>query len=141
IRADAAEPNDSAGSAASIVPGARNAYTVGAGDVDYFTFIAKAGTHYVCETVTEQVDTQLEIFAGDALLGASDDRGAGRIDSSISWRAEREQTITVRVSARGGSYGAYELLCAAAPPPPPLTGPPVAIVTPAATATLTNTAV
>lgn len=140
IRADGAEPNDSAGSAAPIVPGARNAYTVGAGDVDYFTFIAKAGVHYLCETVTEQVDTQLEVFAGDALLEANDDRGAGRIDSSVTWRAEREQAVTVRVSARGGSYGAYELSCAAVAPPAAAVGPPLTVVSPTATATLTATA-
>lgn len=140
IRDDAAEPNDHAASAAPIVPGARNGYTVGAGDVDYFTFIAKAGAHYVCETITEQVDTHLELFNGDVLLIANDDRDAGRIDSSVAWSAQQEQAITVRVSTRGGSYGAYELLCAAAPPPP-LLAPPGPIVTPRATATLTETAI
>ena len=113
LPADAAEPNDSPAAARPVTPGQRATYSVGDGDVDYFTFIAKAGRAYSCETVTEQVDTQLTLWAGGLPLGMNDDRAAGRVDSFLSWTAVVEQVVVVQVEARGGSFGAYELLCQA----------------------------
>ncbi|MCA9999849.1 MAG: hypothetical protein KDE56_29000, partial [Anaerolineales bacterium] len=55
LQPDLAEPNNSPETARPVTPGVHTTYTVGAGDVDYFTFIAKAGSRYVCETVTDQV--------------------------------------------------------------------------------------
>ena len=113
MQPDLAEPNNSPETAHPVTPGQRDTYTVGAGDVDYFTFIAKAGRRYVCETVTDQVDTLLTVLD----IGVNDDRGVGRVDSSLAWTVTMEQTAVVRVEARGGSVGQYEFGCQAAAPP------------------------
>ncbi|MCC6607014.1 MAG: hypothetical protein IT327_27655 [Anaerolineae bacterium] len=114
ISPDLAEPNNSPETARPVTPGLRDTYTVGAGDVDYFTFIAKAGSRYVCETVTDQVDTLLTVLD----IGVNDDRGVGRVDSSFAWTAHGEQTAVIRIEARGGSFGQYEFGCQAAAQPP-----------------------
>jgi hypothetical protein len=120
ILPDLAEPNNSPETARPVTPGLRDTYTVGAGDVDYFTFIAKAGNRYVCETVTDQVDTLLTVMD----IGANDDRGVGRVDSSFAWTVDEEQTAVIRVEARGGSYGQYEFVCQPASPLPVAVQPP-----------------
>lgn len=120
ILPDLAEPNNSPETARPVTPGLRDTYTVGAGDVDYFTFIAKAGNRYVCETVTDQVDTLLTVVG----IGANDDRGVGRVDSSFAWTAEVEQMAVIRVEARGGSFGQYEFVCQPAAPLPVAVQPP-----------------
>ena len=122
IQPDLAEPNNSPETAQPITPGMRDTYTVGAGDVDYFTFIAKAGSRYVCETVTDQVDTLLTVLD----IGINDDRGVGRVDSSFAWTADAEQTAVLRIEARGGSFGQYELGCQAVVPQPAASQPPLA---------------
>jgi hypothetical protein len=111
IRADLAEPNDTPETAFPITPGVRGTYTVGGGDVDYYTFIAKAGRRYACETATNQVDTLLTVTAGPVVLGINDDRGVGRVDSYVEWQAAEEQVVIVKVEARGGSYGQYDFVC------------------------------
>ncbi len=120
ILPDLAEPNNSPETARPVTPGLRDTYTVGAGDVDYFTFIAKAGNRYVCETVTDQVDTLLTVVD----IGVNDDRGVGRVDSIFAWTADVEQTAVIRVEARGGSYGQYEFVCQPASPLPVAVQPP-----------------
>ncbi|MCP5353515.1 MAG: PPC domain-containing protein [Chromatiales bacterium] len=120
ILPDLAEPNNSPETARPVTPGLRDTYTVGAGDVDYFTFIAKAGNRYVCETVTDQVDTLLTVVG----VGVNDDRGVGRVDSNFAWTADVEQTAVIRVEARGGSYGQYEFVCQPAAPLPVAVQPP-----------------
>ena len=120
ILPDLAEPNNSPETARPVTPGLRDTYTVGAGDVDYFTFIAKAGNRYVCETVTDQVDTLLTVMD----IGVNDDRGVGRVDSYFAWTADVEQTAVIRVEARGGSYGQYEFVCQPAAPLPVAVQPP-----------------
>ena len=111
IPSDIAEPNDSPETAYALTPGLRQTYSVGGGDVDYFTFLAKAGNQYSCETVTGQVDTLLILTTGDTVLGINDDRAASRVDSFFSWEADSEQQIGIKVEARGGSLGQYELIC------------------------------
>jgi len=136
---DAAEPNDQAAGARAITPGNRSRYTIGPGDEDFFSFIAKAGTDYSCETVTDQVDTLLIVHAGERVVGSNDDRAVGRVDSAFAWRAAEEQPVIVQLAARGGSHGAYELVCAALAPAPPSVGPPASLSLPSATSTATPT--
>jgi hypothetical protein len=137
---DAAEPNDQAANARPITPGSRGRYTIGPGDEDFFSFIAKAGTAYSCETITDEVDTLLIVHAGDSVIGTNDDRAPGRVDSLVTWRAAREQTVIVQLAARGGSYGAYEFVCQTVTPSSSPAGPAAparATTTPLATATVT----
>lgn len=124
ILPDLAEPNNSPETARPVTPGLRDTYTVGAGDVDFFTFIAKAGNRYVCETVTDQVDTLLTVVGAAGDIGVNDDRGVGRVDSYFAWTADVEQTAVIRVEARGGSYGQYEFVCQPASPLPVAVQPP-----------------
>jgi len=140
MQPDMAEPNNSPETAHPVTPGLRDTYTVGASDVDYFTFIAKAGSRYACETVTEQVDTLLTVVD----IGVNDDRGVGRVDSIFTWTATMEQTAVIRVEARGGSFGQYEFGCQSAAPPPAAIQPPPSVApasapsVPAATMTPTT---
>lgn len=135
IQPDLAEPNNTPQTARPITPGQRQTYTVGAGDVDYFTFIAKAGSHYACETVTDRVDTLITVLGASGVIGVNDDRSVGRVDSYVAWNAAAEQPVHIQVAARGGSFGPYEFVCqqAAAPPAPPALP---AVRQPAATAPL-----
>ena len=119
ILPDSAEPNNSPESARPITPGQRTAYTVGAGDVDYFTFLAKASTRYTCETATDQVDTLLTVTGSTGLLGENDDRSSGRVDSVLTWTQAAEAQVVIQVTARGGSFGQYELNCQPTAPPLP----------------------
>jgi hypothetical protein len=114
VSPDLAEPNDTPETAHPLTPGMRAIYTLSPGDVDHFRFIAKAGSAYSCETVTAQVDTLLTVAAGGTVLGQDDDRDPGRIDSFLTWMTPDEQSVVVRVEARGGGYGQYELICRAA---------------------------
>ncbi len=111
IPPDLAEPNDSPETAHALTPGLRQTYSVGGGDVDYFTFLAKAGNQYSCETVTGQVDTLLILSNGSEVVGINDDRAVGRVDSFLTWEAITEQQMGIKVEARGGSFGQYELVC------------------------------
>ena len=122
MQPDLAEPNDSPETARPVTPGLRGTYTVGAGDVDYFTFIAKVGNRYACETVTDQADTLLTVVGISSIIGVNDDRGVGRVDSYLEWAAAEEQPIIVKVEARGGSFGQYEFICQniALPSAPPM---------------------
>lgn len=145
MQPDLAEPNNSPETARPVTPGLRGTYTVGAGDVDYFTFIAKAGNRYACETVTDQVDTLLTVAGIGAqgalsVIGVNDDRGVGRVDSYLAWEAAEEQPVIVKVEARGGSFGQYEFVCQNVAPPPAPPRPPAPIVTePASSDPLTMT--
>lgn len=137
IQPDLAEPNNSPETARPVTPGWRGTYTVGAGDVDYFTFIAKPGNRYACETVTDQVDTLLTVIGISSVIGVNDDRGVGRVDSYLTWEAVEEQPVIIKVEARGGSFGQYEFVCQNVVPPP---APPAPIAsTPSSTASLTST--
>lgn len=138
IQPDLAEPNDTPETAFPITPGVRGTYTVGAGDVDYYTFVAKAGNRYACETVTNQVDTLLTVTGGAATIGVNDDRAVGRVDSYVAWQATAEQVVLVKVEARGGSYGQYEFICQVIAPPAPASGPPAAMPTATAASTSLN---
>jgi len=111
IPPDLAEPNDSPATAHALTDGLRQTYSVGAGDVDYFTFLAKAGNAYSCETVTGQVDTLLILTSDDEVVGINDDRAVGHVDSFFAWEAVGEQSVIIKVEARGGSFGQYELVC------------------------------
>ena len=144
IQPDLAEPNNTPETAWPVTPGQRATFTVGAGDVDYFTFIAKAGSRYTCETVTDRVDTLLTVWGGSGVSGVNDDRSVGRVDSSLAWAAAAEQPVIIKVEARGGSFGQYEFVCqqavpvSAPPAMPPVSQPPV--TTPLTmTAAITNT--
>ena len=145
MQPDLAEPNNSPETARPVTPGLRGTYTVGAGDVDYFTFIAKMGSRYACESVTDQVDTLLTaigVGAQSALatIGVNDDRGVGRVDSYLAWEAAEEQPVIIKVEARGGSFGQYEFVCQNVAPPaaPPMSSAPV-VNTSTANGALTTT--
>jgi len=114
---DAAEPNNSPAAARPITPGVRGSYSLDVGDLDYFTFIAKVGNRYTCETESEVVDTRLTVLgpAGE-VLGVNDDRSLARVDSFLAWTTAVEQPVVVLVEGRGGSFGAYALLCQATVP-------------------------
>lgn len=129
---DMAEPNETAAAAWPLLPGARQTFTLAPGDVDTFTFLAKAGQRYSCETVTPLVDTQLTLANNETTLATNDDRAPGRLDSALSWTAAAEQIVYLQVTARGGSYGAYDLVCALSIPAPV---PPAPALSPTATAT------
>ncbi len=127
IQPDAAEPNDTPETARPVTPGLRGSYTVGAGDDDYFTFLAKPGHRYACETVTDQVDTLLTVTGVNAsgtatIIGVNDDRNLGRVDSFLTWTAVAEQPVIINVTARGGSFGQYQFVCQTVmlPPRPPM---------------------
>ncbi|MGH2537101.1 MAG: hypothetical protein ACRDHL_06885 [Candidatus Promineifilaceae bacterium] len=108
---DLAEPNNTPDTAWPLIPGMRATYTLGAGDVDHFSFLAQAGNTYSCETVAGQVDTLLTVSSGATVIGVNDDRGVRRLDSYLTWMAPEEQAILVKVEARGGGFGPYELVC------------------------------
>lgn len=146
IQPDAAEPNDNPEVAHPVTPNLKGTYTVGAGDVDYFTFIAKVGSHYTCETVTNQVDTILTVSGVSAVIGVNDDRSPGRVDSYFSWTSTIEQPITLKVEARGGSFGSYDFVCQTGQPlseSPSSPGSsmlsPAMVATPVLTTAVTNT--
>ena len=115
---DNAEPNNTQEMAYPIVPDTSYALSMGQGDIDTFTLIAKAGNQYTCETVTEEIDTLLTVLAAGAALAGNDDRSPQRIDSYVTWQVEKEQAVTIEVQARGGSTGTYTLTCAHAVPEP-----------------------
>ncbi len=117
MQPDLAEPNDMPEEAHPVTPGQRGTYTVGVGDVDYFTFIAKTGSRYACETVTDQVDTLMTIMGVSGVVGVNDDRAVGRVDSHLAWETAEEQPVIIKVEARGGSFGQYEFVCEQATPP------------------------
>jgi len=142
MQPDQAEPNNTPETARPITPGLRGTYTVGAGDVDYFTFIAKISNRYACETVTDQVDTLLTVIGVSSVISVNDDRGVGRVDSYLAWTAVEEQPVIVKVEARGGSFGQYEFVCQNVMPPaatPPVSPAPV-VTAPASSDLLTMTA-
>lgn len=145
IPPDLAEPNDRPETAWPLTPGQQELYTVGAGDVDYFTFIAKPGRQYTCETVTDQVDTQLTVSGATAVIAVNDDRGVGRVDSWLTWTAVAEETVVVQVAARGGSFGQYEFSCRVDGTPvssaPPASGSVLPVPSLTGTMSITNTAV
>lgn len=115
---DSAEPNNTQEMAYPIVPDTSYALSMGQGDIDTFTFIAKAGNQYTCETVTQEIDTLLTVLVAGGALAGNDDRSPGRIDSTVTWQVETEQAVTIEVQARGGSTGTYTLACAHAVPEP-----------------------
>ena len=111
VPADPAEPNDHVALAWPVTPGVQADFSLAPGDVDWFTFIAKAGTAYTCETITNQVDTVLAVQGSSGVIVTNDDRASGRLDSLASWTNISEQTVFIEVTARGGGYGLYQLLC------------------------------
>lgn len=145
IQPDLAEANNSPETALPVTPNLKGTYTVGNGDVDYFTFLAKLGNTYACETVTNQVDTLLTVIGVAAVVGVNDDRSLGRVDSYLSWTSAEEQPIIVKVEARGGSFGQYDFVCqtgqsvpeSAMPSAPSM--PPASISTPAGEPAVTST--
>ncbi|MBK9054730.1 MAG: hypothetical protein IPL78_28635 [Chloroflexi bacterium] len=111
VPADPAEPNDHVALAWPVTPGVQADFSLAPGDVDWFTFIAKAGTTYTCETITNQVDTVLTVQGSNGVIVSNDDRASGRLDSFARWTNASEQTVVIEVTARGGGYGLYQLLC------------------------------
>lgn len=145
VPTDLGEPNNTPELAYAIVPGVQGNYTVGANDpADHYTFIAKAGTQYSCETNTNQVDTFLEVWsASGELIAVNDDRETGRVDSYASWAADVEQSIIIKITARGNTFGPYTMLCTASAPapiyiPPPADIGPGNVITDTANLTSTN---
>lgn len=122
---DFAEPNNAPEQAYAITPGVQNTnLAVGANDTaDYYKFLAKLGNNYTCETVTNQVDTLIEVYGGSDLIAANDDRNTGRVDSYVTWYASVEQPVVIKVTARNG-FGPYTLTCATSTPQPIMPTPP-----------------
>lgn len=116
---DLAEPNNAPEQAYAITPGVQNTnLAVGANDpADYYRFLAKLGNNYTCETVTNQVDTLIEVYGSNDLIAANDDRSTGRVDSYVTWYSSVEQPIVIKVTARNG-FGPYTLTCATFTPQP-----------------------
>ncbi len=146
VPADVAEPNDSPAAARPLTPGVQGNYTLSPGDMDFFTFLAKAGNRITCETETAQVDTLLTVHGAAGVIGSNDDRGPGRVDSRLEWTAEAEEQVVIEIRARGSTYGTYTLVCAAGlpvpPSLPPMPPPPTPFVLPTAgtTTPITGTA-
>ena len=122
---DFAEPNNTPEQAYAITPGVQNTnLAVGANDpADYYKFLAKLGTNYTCETVTNQVDTLIEVYGVSGLIAANDDRSTGRVDSYVTWYSSAEQPVVIKVTARNG-FGPYSLTCATFTPQPVMPPPP-----------------
>lgn len=108
---DIAEPNNVREQAYGIVSDATYQLSMGRGDIDYFSFIGKAGNSYSCETITPHIDTLLNILVSGELVAGNDDRSAQRLDSFASWEMEGEQVVIVEVQSRNGAVGGYELVC------------------------------
>lgn len=118
---DIAEPNETTAAAWPLPLGVRQTFTLSPGDTDTFAFLSKAGQRYTCETITPLVDTQIFLFdsvTSDTPRIHNDDRGAGRLDSAFTWTVTEEQVVFLQVTARGHSYGAYDLICAFTTPTP-----------------------
>jgi hypothetical protein len=69
------------------------------------------------------------------------------VDSYLSWTADQEQPVVIKIEARGGSYGSYDFICQIALPPAgpptspgPVAGPPPAPIPLSATTMVTTTA-
>ncbi len=99
---DAFEPDDTSGTAKPLVlgadPQARTLFP--AGDLDWASFEATAGTTYAFETTQRgpvATDTYLTLFAGDGttVLAQNDDSGSAL--ARIEWLAEEDRTVYVRV--------------------------------------------
>lgn len=115
---DIAEPNNIREQAYGIVPDTNYSLSLGQGDIDYFSFIGKAGNGYACETITPQIDTLFNVLLGDTLIASNDDRSPQRVDSFVTWEMAGEQLVILEVQSRNGAVGSYELVCtpqAAAP--------------------------
>lgn len=121
---DAYEPDNSAATARSITVGgaaqSRNFHT--AGDQDWVTFNATAGTVYVIQTggLQRNADTVLALFGnnGSVLLAQNDDYG-GTLASRITWTATANGPFHVRVTnfgGRGGSDTGYNLTVSSTSP-------------------------
>ena len=111
VSLDIAEPNNVREQAYGIVPDRSYSLSLGQGDIDYFSFIGKAGNSYGCETITPQIDTLLNVLVGGTLIASNDDRSPQRIDSFVAWEMEDEQLVIVEVQSRNGAVGSYELVC------------------------------
>jgi hypothetical protein len=115
---DMAEPNNRREQPYGIVPDTSYSLSLGQGDIDYFSFIGKAGNTYACETITPQIDTLFNVLVGGALVASNDDRSPQRVDSFVTWEMAGEQLVILEVQSRNGAVGSYELVCtpqAAAP--------------------------
>lgn len=122
---DIAEPNDSAGAAASIAPdGSPVLLTffsdpdddgIGQADDDIFRLDAVSGVGYEIETLELRsgADTLLEVIDsnGTTVLASNDDRSGSDPSSWISWTAPGTDTFYVRVQNVAGDvdYGSYTL--------------------------------
>jgi hypothetical protein len=62
--------------------------------------------------------------ASGELVAVNDDRETGRVDSYASWEAAVEQSVIVKITARGNTFGPYTLLCTASAPAPVYFPPP-----------------
>ncbi len=114
---DSYEPDNSAAAARPItvngVAQRHNFHT--AGDQDWVTFNATAGTVYTIQTseLESNADTVLALFGnnGSLLLAQNDDYG-GALASRIMWTATANDSFHVRVTnfgGRGGSNTGYSL--------------------------------
>ena len=138
---DVAEPNNVREQAYGIVPDTNYSLSLGQGDIDYFSFIGKAGNSYACETITPQIDTLFTILLSGTPIASNDDRSPQRIDSFVTWEMEDEQLVIVEVQSRNGAVGSYELVCRnqIAPSVPVVSDTTTAVPLGAETAVLTET--
>jgi hypothetical protein len=100
--ADSFEPDDSLDQASPIeTDGAPQAHTLHpAGDRDYVSFQAEAGTTYVVETggLGPECDTLVTLYDQDgAMLAGDDDGGEESLASRVSWTADEDGMLIVEV--------------------------------------------
>lgn len=119
---DSGEPNNTPEQAMEIIPGTTYPFTlgpIGTDTHDFFTFLAKAGVNYTCQTnELKGVDTLLRAYAGPigqgVLMAENDDQAPANLGSSISFQLATNQPVFVVAETRAG-YGTYQLFCGVKP--------------------------
>ena len=80
------------------------------GDVDYFTLYLKAGQYVTLATTSpDYLDTLLQVWQGERLLAANDDRTASDLTSAVLLTAPVEGWYLVQVGNAALSEGTYAL--------------------------------
>lgn len=121
---DQGEPNNTPEQAMEIIPGTTYPFTlgpIGTDTHDFFTFLAKAGVNYTCQTSElKGVDTLLRAYAGPigqgVLIAENDDQAPANLGSVITFQLATNQPVFVVAETRAG-YGSYQLLCGVKPAP------------------------
>lgn len=154
VQPDAWEPNDTPEQATPVGWGMWDNLSLHEGDVDHYTLYLKAGQHVALTTRSpDYLDTMMQVWWGEEMLAANDDRSATDLGSAILLRAPYDGWYLVRVGNAAMSGGRYALSIAlveptatatampTATPSPTPTSPPTATVGPTITPPFAGTAV